>query len=217
MKKKSVKKVDPFVLSPVNLKMLEENPIRTKPYVPPVVVEKRNKSDSIKKKVFNKENKKPYKPFIGEKGAYGKRKEQQEQKPRDSRPYHIRGPEMNAVPVPLEHKEQEAFVQWASLNREIGDYLFAIPNGGSRNKIEARNLKYQGVKRGVPDLFLAVASSGCHGLFIEMKRNKIAKPVVTPEQADMIVRLSKKGYKVVIAYGCDEAIAAVKEYLIERR
>ncbi len=34
--------------------------------------------------------------------------------------------------------------------------LYHIPNGGSRNAIEAKNLKRQGVKPGVPDLCLPV-------------------------------------------------------------
>ena len=33
-------------------------------------------------------------------------------------------------------------------------FLFAVPNGGYRNKIEAANLKRQGVIAGVPDFIL---------------------------------------------------------------
>ncbi|MDE7389628.1 MAG: VRR-NUC domain-containing protein, partial [Lachnospiraceae bacterium] len=47
--------------------------------------------------------------------------------------------------------------------------LHHIPNGGKRDPIEAKHLKEQGVKSGVPDLHLPVARGGYHGLYIEMK------------------------------------------------
>ena len=47
--------------------------------------------------------------------------------------------------------------------------LHHIPNGGTRDPIEAKHLKQQGVKSGVPDLFLPVPRGKYHGLYIEMK------------------------------------------------
>ena len=38
--------------------------------------------------------------------------------------------------------------------------LFAVPNGGSRHKIEAANMKRQGVKRGVADVILQIPKKG---------------------------------------------------------
>ena len=35
-------------------------------------------------------------------------------------------------------------------------FMFAVPNGGSRNKIEAYNLKRQGLKSGVPDILACI-------------------------------------------------------------
>lgn len=56
-----------------------------------------------------------------------------------------------------EAEEQIAIMNWAEYNMgkypEL-KYLYHTPNGGSRNSAEARNLKKQGVKAGVPDLCL---------------------------------------------------------------
>jgi len=50
--------------------------------------------------------------------------------------------------------------------------FFAIPNGGSRNVIEAANLKVQGVVSGVADLILLMPKQGYSSLCIEMKTGK---------------------------------------------
>jgi len=49
---------------------------------------------------------------------------------------------------------------------------FAIPNGGKRDLREAANMKAQGVKAGVYDVFIPVPRGPWHGLFVEMKRAK---------------------------------------------
>lgn len=89
-------------------------------------------------------------------------------------------------------------------------YLFHIPNGGSRNPIEAKNLKRQGVKAGVPDLFLPLPTAKYHGLFIEMKYGK-NKP--TPSQKEWIEYLSSVGYLTVVCYSAEEAVDLIKKYI----
>lgn len=118
--------------------------------------------------------------------------------------------------VPLEHDEQARVVTWARWQPRpggghIGDLLCAIPNGGSRHRIEAARLKAEGVKRGMPDLFLAIPCEGHHGLFIEMKRKKGGR--VSDAQNVMIDRLNAEGYQTCVCYGADEAITAIKTYL----
>lgn len=48
-----------------------------------------------------------------------------------------------------EADEQQAVVEWCDLK---GVPIFHIPNGGFRHPAEAKHLKAQGVKAGVPDL-----------------------------------------------------------------
>ena len=74
-----------------------------------------------------------------------------------------------------EATEQERVINWATFYAK--DFpelalLYHIPNGGSRNQLEAANLKRQGVKAGVPDLCLPVPRNGKHGLYVEMKWQK---------------------------------------------
>ncbi len=109
--------------------------------------------------------------------------------------------------------EQSALLQWTAYNS--GKYpelelLFHIPNGGSRNKMEAYNLKKQGVKAGVPDLFLPVARGKYHGLFIEMKAGK---NTTTEKQNKWIDELRKQNYKVEVCYSCEIAIMVLENYL----
>lgn len=89
--------------------------------------------------------------------------------------------------------------------------LHHIPNGGSRNELEAVNLKRQGVRAGVPDLFLPVARGGYHGMYIEMKAGK-NKP--TEKQLWWIENLKKQGYAVSVCWGFEAARMELEKYLI---
>ncbi|NMD38074.1 MAG: hypothetical protein GYA87_05265 [Christensenellaceae bacterium] len=116
--------------------------------------------------------------------------------------------------VPTEAQEQVDYFKWARLAackyKEL-NYAFAIPNGGSRHVLEAKNLKLQGVKSGVPDICIPAVRNDHAALFIEMKRQK--KSVISKEQEDMINYLNANGYKAVIAYGFQEAINETMKYL----
>jgi len=112
-----------------------------------------------------------------------------------------------------EHLEQSALFQWAALNEErIPELknLFAIPNGGHRHKAVAAKMKAEGVKAGVPDIFLAFPWSGFFGLFIEMKAGKNK---TTPSQNEWIIRLQQAGYMVVVCYGWEAAKKEILDYL----
>ena len=106
-----------------------------------------------------------------------------------------------------EAKEQEVVIEYCNIKHIP---VFAIPNGGSRNVIEAANLKRQGVKAGVPDLMIPVAKHGYHGLFIEMKVG-YNKP--TEKQEKWINKLRDNGYKVKVCYGANDAINTIVSYM----
>lgn len=111
-----------------------------------------------------------------------------------------------------EAQEQALVIEWAQYNPRL-KWLYAIPNGGSRDKREAANLKRQGVKRGVSDLFLPVPCRGYHGLYIEMKRTKGG--TVSPKQREFIADMTANGYYAAVCRGAQEAIKLIEWYMKE--
>ena len=112
--------------------------------------------------------------------------------------------------------EQATLFSWARM--QAGKYpelrlLFHIPNGGSRGKAEAARFKAEGVKAGVPDLFLPVARGSWHGLFIEMKRRKGGR--ASEDQKAWISALAKQGYLAQICCGWEEAADLLVFYLTQ--
>lgn len=112
-----------------------------------------------------------------------------------------------------EAAEQEALFSWAlyaaGAMPELG-LMFHVPNGGSRNKLEAARLKRQGVKAGVPDICLPVARGGFHGLFIELK---YGKNKATDRQAEWLDALRRQGYLAVQCVGWDIAREVITKYI----
>lgn len=106
-------------------------------------------------------------------------------------------------------------IEWSQNPRIRSKYpgielLFHVPNGGSRNKIEAAHLKRQGVKPGVPDLCLPVARGQYHGLFIELKTD-IGR--ASAEQKGWIERLNAEGYFAEVCHGWESAVRVLEWYL----
>lgn len=121
---------------------------------------------------------------------------------------------MGRMISPTEAQEQEALFKWAAYSRAkypALDLLYHIPNGGSRNPIEAARLKAQGVKKGVPDICLPVPSHHYTALYIELKRRHGGR--VSAEQREWLHELGKVGNLAVVARGAEEAITIIKEYL----
>ena len=116
-----------------------------------------------------------------------------------------------------EHDEQAALFEWADLAQ--GEHpelcmLFAIPNGGARHPAVAAQLKAEGVRAGVPDIFLACARGRWHGCFIELKRADRSNHATSAQRA-WIEMLRRYGFSAVVAYGCAEAQQAIMSYLAQ--
>jgi hypothetical protein len=115
---------------------------------------------------------------------------------------------------PSEHQEQVALMQsLALLYPEIYELTAAIPNGGHRHIATARKLKREGVSAGYPDILIDYPCKGKHGMRIELKRVKAAKPRLTPEQKHWLDKLSRQGYLAIPAYGCADALQQIKQYI----
>ena len=118
----------------------------------------------------------------------------------------------------MRHNQHEAAEQiklfrwaaWAVNQYPELELLYHIPNGGSRNTIEAANLKRQGVKAGVPDLCLPAPKGKYHGLYIEMKYGD-NKP--TKKQQEWIEKLTRQGYAVSVCWSYEAAKAELEKYL----
>lgn len=123
----------------------------------------------------------------------------------------------------IEDDHQKMLIQWAKITRiesregvKIGDFMFAIPNGGKRGVREAARMKAQGVKAGVSDLFFSFPSGGKHGLYIELKRpieKGKAKPRLTEAQTDWIEKARSVGYAAEVCFGFEEAKKAIEQYI----
>lgn len=112
-----------------------------------------------------------------------------------------------------EHGEQSCLMDWVERKLHIYPslrWLFAIPNGGKRDKAVAAALREEGVKAGVPDLCLPVPRGEYHGLFIELK---VGNNQPTPEQREWIAALREAGYRVEVCWGMEAARDVLIEYL----
>lgn len=117
-----------------------------------------------------------------------------------------------------EHDEQVALFRWASLAAcqfPALRWLFAIPNGGLRHPAVAVRMVAEGLKAGVPDVFLPLPryldDGDClHGLFIELKvgRNK-----PSDKQQEWLAALNNTGYLAVVCYGWQDAARVILGYL----
>lgn len=122
-------------------------------------------------------------------------------------------PTKRLTPQPTEAQEQTALIAWARLKEfTIPELrlLFHVPNGGRRDIREAVKFSRLGVRAGIPDLFLAVARGGFHGLWIEMKTSK---GQLSKEQRHMLRDLDAEGYKVAVCRTWLEAQNMILEYL----
>lgn len=111
----------------------------------------------------------------------------------------------------LESNIQQSCVMWFRLQYPpLATLLFAIPNGGSRNYLEAKKMKKEGITAGVSDLILLHPNSQYHALCVEMKRKGTYQK---PAQKSWQKEVEKKGYKYIVCRSIDEFIIEINKYL----
>ena len=117
--------------------------------------------------------------------------------------------------LPTEAQEQATLFQWAAWAARVHPelrLLYHIPNGGSRDAREARHLKAQGVRPGVPDICLPVPRGEYAALYIELKRRQRGR--VSEEQKAWLSALERAGNRAVVCNGWSAARDVILEYLM---
>jgi hypothetical protein len=126
----------------------------------------------------------------------------------------VKTPQPYSPTCPPEHTEAKALMKWVELNTSAHpelSWLFAVPNGGHRNKIAGAKAKAEGVRRGVPDYLWPVCAAGYVGLAIELKRTEGS--YANAEQKSWLAHLAREGWAAHVCKGADEAMKCIRDYL----
>lgn len=119
-----------------------------------------------------------------------------------------------------EHSEQSLVILWALRHEDEYPelkWLHSSLNGifiPAPPAIRARiinHMKAEGMKKGIPDLFLPVARRDYHGLYIELKRSDGG--TVRDEQTDFLDFVATQGYYGTVCYGYEQAVETLEWYL----
>lgn len=115
------------------------------------------------------------------------------------------------------------WAEWASGKYQDLVWLHATQGGAKMTPITAARMKAEGMRRGVPDIFLDVARGGYHGLRIELKTPEVLaikdvskrKPPgsASVEQQAWITGYRDRGYRAEICYGWAYARDTLLDYL----
>lgn len=117
-------------------------------------------------------------------------------------------------PSDEEHQTQVACVNWFRLKYpKLRKVLFAIPNGGRRDKKTGTTLKEEGVVAGVADLILLRRNQKYGALCVEMKTK-------SGNQSDTQKKWQKEveatGNKYVVCRSLDEFMKEITDYLNDK-
>jgi hypothetical protein len=104
---------------------------------------------------------------------------------------------------------QAALFCWASNKPEL-KWMLRIGNEDNKSAALGAKAKSMGLKKGVADILLPIASLGHHGLWIELKngRNKQSK-----SQIEFMEAMQKVGYRYEVCYNWREAAFVIRQYL----
>ena len=114
----------------------------------------------------------------------------------------------------MRHRESDlqiACVRWYAMQYPLyRGLLFAVPNGGSRNRIEAARMKAEGMVTGVSDLILLVPRGHFGALCIELKTETGR---LSPAQKEWLQWAEMNGNKCIVVRHIEQFIEEVNECL----
>lgn len=116
-------------------------------------------------------------------------------------------------PSDEEHQLQCACVEWFRWKYpHLSHNLFAVPNGGRRDRVTGAKLKAEGVLAGVADLVLLKSNAHYGALLIEMKTKKGTQ---SDTQKQWQQHIEADGYKYVICRSFNDFQREITEYINE--
>ncbi len=110
-----------------------------------------------------------------------------------------------------EHQIQAALFRAYAARGVPGTVMFAIPNGGARDKVTAKLLKDEGVKAGAPDIFTLVAG------VVRLAEVKTEDGVLSGAQIEMHSNIDAAGGQVCTVHGFIQAVQWLEDIGILRR
>lgn len=114
-----------------------------------------------------------------------------------------------------EHTEQAILMTRVAMEFP-GLLIFAVANGGKRDKRTAARLKEEGVVAGIPDVYVEEARGMYFGLRIELKKVSHRRSInggMSDEQIKIRDKLTQGGYLCLLCHGADDAMARIRWYM----
>lgn len=121
----------------------------------------------------------------------------------------------------FEDQEQAAFFTWLRIRHPLAyEHAYHVPNGGSRGggdrrsaQIEGARLKAQGVKAGVPDIWIPLRRGAFAGLVVEFKATPPHDAEVSKEQQQWVLRMKAQGWRSEVVLGLNALRRLIDEYM----
>lgn len=106
---------------------------------------------------------------------------------------------------------QKAIIEWLSYKHpKAREVVIHIANQRATSPQQGYKLKQMGVRKGVSDLLIPIATGGYHGMFLEVKT---IEGTLTKEQKAFIKRMDEEGYFAIAAYGLEHCMREIDAYL----
>lgn len=123
--------------------------------------------------------------------------------------------------IPTERQEQRALVKWMSFHPVLKDFFCKNNNEGKRTEAQTHNLKLEGLRPGVSDLFIPYPSrTGRYpGLWLEVKRDMHYPPSARKtqtwlQQVEWIERMKSVGFAGEFCYGWIDGKRIIEAYIL---